>query len=135
MVKKKSSASSKANKTVVLKVTEAWSKDVGRGIARIDPDDMSKLGVDVGDIIELKSKRATVAKVMPTFQNDRGKGIVQIDGLVRTNCQGGLDEKATITKATATRPGVSCCRRVKSYRPWRPRATRNTSAACWKACL
>jgi len=102
MAKKKSSAASaKADKTVVLKVAEAWSKDVGRGIARIDPDDMSKLGVDVGDIIEIKSKRATVAKVMPTFQDDRGKGIVQIDGLVRTNCQGGLDEKATVTKATA----------------------------------
>ena len=103
--KKSSSASSKANKTVVLKVTEAWSKDVGRGIARIDPDDMTKLGVDVGDIIELKAKRVTVAKVMPTFQDDRGKGIVQIDGLVRTNCQAGLDEKATVTKAAANPAG------------------------------
>ena len=106
MAKKKSSAtSSKADKKVVLKITEAWSKDVGRGIARIDPDDMSRLGVDVGDIIELKAKRAAVAKVMPTFQDDRGKGIVQIDGLVRTNCQGGLDEKVTITKAVAQSAG------------------------------
>jgi len=105
MTKKKSTATSSKAGKIVLKVTEAWSKDVGRGIARIDPDDMSKLGVDVGDIIELKSKRATVAKVMPTFQDDRGKGIVQIDGLVRTNCQAGLDEKATITKATANPAG------------------------------
>ena len=105
MTKKKSAASSSKAAKVVLKVAEAWSKDVGRGIARIDPDEMTKLGADVGDIIELKAKRATVAKVMPTFQDDRGKGIVQIDGLIRANCQAGLDEKVTITRTAAQLAG------------------------------
>ena len=104
MAKKSTTTSSKASK-VVLKVAEAWSKDVGRGIARIDPSDMAKLGIDVGDIIEIKAKRTTVAKAMPTFQDDRGKGIVQIDGLVRANCHAGLGEKATITKAAAKPAG------------------------------
>jgi hypothetical protein len=65
----------------VLKVAEAGPKDVGRSIARIDPEDMARLGASVGDIVEIKGKRATVAKVMPTFAGDRGKSLVQIPAL------------------------------------------------------
>jgi len=90
---------------IVLKVAEGWPKDVGRGIARVDPEDMSRLAADVGDIVELKAKRSTVAKVMPTFQSERGKGVIQIDGLVRGNCQAGLDEKVTVSKVTARHAG------------------------------
>ena len=89
----------------VLKVAEALPKDVGRGIARMDPEDMDRLGADVGDIVELKAKRSTVAKVMPTFQSERGKGLIQIDGLVRGNCQAGLDEKVQVSKVTARLAG------------------------------
>jgi transitional endoplasmic reticulum ATPase len=89
----------------VLKVAEALPKDVGRGIARMDPKDMGRLGADVGDIVELKAKRCTVAKVMPTFQSERGKGLIQIDGLVRGNCQAGLDEKVQVSKVTARLAG------------------------------
>jgi len=105
MAKKQTSAKPKQTGTLVLKVAEASSKDVGRGIARIDPESMSALAADVGDIIELKAKRSTVAKIMPTFQNDRGKEIVQIDGLVRSNCRAGLDEKVTVSKAAARPAG------------------------------
>lgn len=86
---------------LALKVAEAAPKDVGRGIARIDPEDMQQIGVDVGDIIELKGKRATVAKVLPTFASDRGQSIVQIDGLVRANCQASLDEKVSVSQTEA----------------------------------
>jgi transitional endoplasmic reticulum ATPase len=86
---------------IVLKVAEAGPKDVGRGVARIDPEDMSRLGATVGDIVEIGGKRTTVAKVMPTFQPDRGKGLVQIDGLVRRNCQTGLDEKVSVLRVEA----------------------------------
>jgi transitional endoplasmic reticulum ATPase len=86
---------------IVLKVAEAGPKDVGRGIARLDPQDMAKLGASVGDIVEIRGKRSTVAKAMPTFQGDRGKGIVQIDGLVRGNCQAGIDEKTAISRVEA----------------------------------
>ena len=101
MTKKKLSGKSGRTDEIVLKVAEAQSKDVGRGIARIDPKDMSRLTVEVGDIVQVKAKRSTVAKVMPTFQEDRGKGIIEIDGLVRGNCQVGLDEKVTISKISA----------------------------------
>ena len=81
-----------------LRTTEAQPKDVGRGLARIDPQDMAQLGVEVGDIIHITGKRSTVAKVMPNYPEDRGKGVIRIDGLVRDNALSGLGEKVTVEK-------------------------------------
>lgn len=81
-----------------LRTTEAQPKDVGRGLARIDPQDMAHLGVEVGDIIQITGKRSTVAKVMPNYPEDRGKGVIRIDGLVRDNALSGLGEKVTVEK-------------------------------------
>lgn len=81
-----------------LRTTEAQPKDVGRGLARIDPRDMAHLGVEVGDIIQITGKRSTVAKVMPNYPEDRGKGVIRIDGLVRDNALSGLGEKVSVER-------------------------------------
>ncbi len=83
-----------------LKVREALTKDVGRVIARIDPEDMKRIGAEVGDIIQISGKRKTVAKVMPAYVEDRGKKIIQIDGITRENAGVGLDEKVNIQKTS-----------------------------------
>ncbi len=88
----------KDDKTLILKVKESSPKDVGRAIARIDPEDMQDLGLDVGDIIEIKGKRKTPAKIMPCYAEDRGKKIIQMDGISRENAQIGLDEKVKINR-------------------------------------
>lgn len=86
-------------RTIQLKVAEAGPKDVGRGIARIDPEVMEKLGIaDSGEVVGVKGKRETVAKIMPTFPELRGRDIVQIDGITRENAQVGIDEKIKLTK-------------------------------------
>ena len=82
--------------TLTLKVQEALSKDVGRAIARIDPEDIKALGLAVGDIIEIGGKRKAPAKIMPCYAEERGKKIIQIDGLLRENAQIGLDEKVRV---------------------------------------
>ena len=84
--------------TLTLRVSEALAKDVGRGIARIDPKDIEKIDAQVGDIIAIEGKRKTVAKVMPTYAENRGKGLIQMDGLIRENAQIGLDEKVLVQK-------------------------------------
>jgi len=89
------------DREIALKVSESTGKDVGRGIARIDPADMQRLGVDVGDMVEVEGKRRTVCKVMPTFKEHRGKEHLQIDGVVRENARVGLGETATIRRAAA----------------------------------
>ena len=87
-------------KPLTLRVAEAKAKDVGRGIARIDPQDLEKIGAEVGDIIQIEGKRKTVAKVMPTYPEDRGKSLIQMDGLLRGNAQVSLDEKVTVQKTS-----------------------------------
>lgn len=84
--------------SLVLRVAEARPKDVGRGIARIDPDDLTRIGAELGEVIQIEGKRKTVAKVMPAYTEDRGKSLIQVDGLVRENAQVSLDEKVTVRK-------------------------------------
>lgn len=86
---------------LTFQVVEAQAKDVGRAIARIDPKDMAKLEVEIGDIVEIQAKRKTIAKVMPSFPEDRGKKIIQIDGLIRENAKVGLGEKISLKKMLA----------------------------------
>jgi len=87
------------SKTLTLKVAEASSKDVSRGIVRLDPACFKKIGIEVGDVVTLKGKRETVAKVMPAYMEDRGKGLIRMDGITRENAGVGIDEKTTITKS------------------------------------
>jgi transitional endoplasmic reticulum ATPase len=82
---------------VQLKVAEANARDVGRGIARVDPEIMTQLHIaDAGEIISITGKRTTVVKIMPTFPESRGQGIIQIDGIIRENAQAGLDEQVKL---------------------------------------
>ena len=84
---------------IALRVCESTGKDVGRGIARIDPADMQRLGVDVGAMLEVEGKRRTVCRVLPTFKEHRGKEHLQIDGVVRENARVGLNEFAVVRPA------------------------------------
>ncbi len=86
---------------LTLKIAEALKKDVGRAIARIDPEDMSKLHLSMGDIVTIEGRKITPAKIMPCYSEDRGKNIIQIDGIVRGNAKIGLDEKVNISKCHA----------------------------------
>ena len=86
-----------------FKVKEALPKDVGRAIARIDPDDMKSLELEVGQVIGIEGKRKTTAKVMPCYADDRGKGMIQMDGITRENAKIGIDEKVTV-RAVESKP-------------------------------
>jgi transitional endoplasmic reticulum ATPase len=87
--------------SVTLRVAEALPKDVGRGVARIDPEEMARLGVGVGDLVIIEGKRKSAAKLLPTFSELRGKGLVQIDGVLRENAKASLDEKVKIHLAAS----------------------------------
>ncbi len=88
----------KDDETLTVKVQEALSKDVGRAIARIDPEDMKILGIAAGEIIEVEGGRKTAVKAMPSYVEDRGKKIIQIDGITRENSKVGIDERVKICK-------------------------------------
>ncbi|MDO8612847.1 MAG: AAA family ATPase, partial [Dehalococcoidia bacterium] len=88
--------SDNGRKPLTLRVAEAHARDVGRAIARMDPQDLERMGAAIGDIVEIVGKERTVAKAMPAYVAERGKGLVQIDGLLRANAQAGLDEKVSV---------------------------------------
>ena len=72
---------------------------VGRGVARIDPGDMSRLDCQPGDTVMISGARTTAAKVVPTAIMDRGQQIIQMDSQVRQNSASGLGEHVTVRKA------------------------------------
>ena len=108
--------SSTVTTEITLKVSESSGKDVGRGLARIDPADMHRLGLDVGDMVEVVGQKATVCKLLPTFKEHRGKGRLQIDGIVRENAGVGLGESAAVRPA-AVQPGVEVVLDPQGYTP------------------
>ena len=58
--------------TINVKVLEAYTRDVGRGVARIDYELMDNVGVSTGDIVERSGRRKTVAKCLPLYPSDVG---------------------------------------------------------------
>ena len=84
---------------VTLKVVEAYHRDAGRGIARIDMDTMRQLGLVSGDIVEITGHNRAAAIVWPAYPEDRGLGIIRIDGNIRGNAHVGIDDKVVIRKA------------------------------------
>ncbi|MEM2454845.1 MAG: CDC48 family AAA ATPase, partial [Candidatus Bathyarchaeia archaeon] len=90
-----------SSNVVTLRVAEAHGRDVGRGIARVDPKIMGSLGLTPGDIIEISGKRKTVAICWPGYSEDAGKGIIRIDGYIRRNAGVSIDEKVIIRKVEA----------------------------------
>ncbi len=87
--------------TLKLKVTEALPKDLGRGLARLDPADLTRLGVAVGDVATVVGKRATVVKVMPLYKDQRGQSRVQVDGVTRENAGAALDQMVSLVKTSS----------------------------------
>lgn len=89
------------NDEMYLRVAEAYYRDVGRGIARIDPEIMEKLGLQSGDIVEIVGKNSVPAIVWPSYPEDRGSGIIRIDGSIRSNAGVGIDDRVRIKKVSA----------------------------------
>ena len=91
-----------AENEITLKVAEAISqKDVGQGIARLDPNVMDDLGIRERDLIEIVGDRRTAAIALPS-QTDIGLGVIRIDGLVRKNSGATIGGEVTIKKTQAT---------------------------------
>jgi len=86
---------------ITLKVAEAHSRDVGRGIARIDRKAMEELGLSTGEMIEIIGEKRAVAKVLPSHPEDYGRGIIRIDGYLRRNAGVGIDDNVRVRKIMA----------------------------------
>jgi transitional endoplasmic reticulum ATPase len=84
-----------------LRVAEAATKDVGRALARLDPDDLRRLGLQTGDVIEIRGKSIAVAKALPSHPAHRGHSRIALDGLTRENAQAAIDDLIEVAPAPA----------------------------------
>ncbi len=87
--------------TETLECVVVEGLQVGRGVARIDPSDITRLGCQPGDIVLITAARTTAAKILPSVMADRGQQTIQMDSQVRQNSASGLGERVTIRKAKA----------------------------------
>jgi transitional endoplasmic reticulum ATPase len=87
-----------SEKSAILRVAEAYHRDAGRGIARIDTETMRKLGVVSGDVIEIEGKTIATAIVWPSYSPDSNKSIIRIDGNIRSNAGIAIDDRVRIRK-------------------------------------
>jgi transitional endoplasmic reticulum ATPase len=77
------------------------SRDIGRGIARIDHDSMNLINVSSGDTIEINGKKRTVVKCLPPHSSDKRKGIIRLDELSCINLGVVLGDTITVRKIKA----------------------------------
>ncbi len=82
-----------------LKVMEAVQDDVNRGIVKIDSGFMKEMGVNSGDIVEVKGERITAAIVDRAYPGDIGLNIIRMDGNLRRNAKTSIGEMVTVKKA------------------------------------
>ncbi len=81
-----------------LKVAEALSDDVGKGWARLDPEDIKAFNGVLGDLIEIRGGGKTVARITGATPEFQGKRLIQIDGLTRSNAKANLGEIVQVNK-------------------------------------
>ncbi|MCZ6626339.1 MAG: CDC48 family AAA ATPase [Deltaproteobacteria bacterium] len=81
-----------------IKVAGAQQQDVGKGILRIGLKQIRSLGLERGDVIEIKGKRVTAAIAVPAYSEDEGIDVVRMDGFIRGNAKVGIGEYVELKK-------------------------------------
>ncbi len=81
-----------------LKVMEAVQDDVNKGIVKIDSSFMRQIGVNVGEVIEIKGERSTAAIVDRAYPGDIGLNIIRMDGNIRRNARTSIGEMVIVQK-------------------------------------
>jgi transitional endoplasmic reticulum ATPase len=81
------------------------TEDIGKGLARLNPEDIKALEGTLGDVIEIIGEKTTVARITGTLPDSYGKTQIQIDGFTRDNAKvsaGGMVRVKKILRKTAT---------------------------------
>ncbi len=83
-------------KEVHLRVAQAKTRDIGRGIVRLSRKVLEQLGIPPGSFVEIIGERSTVGIAWPAYPEDEGADIVRIDGIMRQNAAVSLGEMVAV---------------------------------------
>ena len=84
---------------IELKVAANLRKlEAGHGRVRLDPVAASRLGLEIGDVVEIIGKQTSVAKVMKGAPDDEGRGIIRMDAIIMNNIKAKLDDTVKVIR-------------------------------------
>ena len=83
---------------IQFRVMEAFVEDVGKGLVRLDKDDLARLHAVPGDVLMITGRRSTVARAAQAPATHCGQQAILVDGTTRVNAEIGIDEWATVRK-------------------------------------
>ncbi len=83
---------------VTLRVAEAFQQDIGLGSARLDVQTRQRLKVGLGDVVEIRGRKATPAVVSRAQPDDEGKGLVRIEAVVRRNAGVSIGDRISVQR-------------------------------------
>jgi transitional endoplasmic reticulum ATPase len=89
-----------SRESLQLQIIEGLNKDVGRGVVRLDPAHLERLGLEVGDAVELIGEASTVARTLPLHREHRGRDCIQMDGILRQNTGASLGDTIEVAPTT-----------------------------------
>lgn len=108
-----------------LRIERLEKSRSGRSLCYIDQQTMSTLGLNTGDIIEIRGKKKTTG-IAVASATDRGKNIIRLDGLQRLNAGATIGEFVSIQHAevvpaieivlTPTRPNIDLKRQAEAIK-------------------
>ena len=81
-----------------FRVAESFVEDSGRGLVRLDAEDLKRLQAVPGDTLLITGRRATVARAAQAPPSHCGQLLALIDGTTRGNAEAGVDEWVTVRK-------------------------------------
>ena len=90
-----------SDKPLQMRVGEAKRRDIGKKRARMGADAMDHLGVEAGDVVEIRGGRTTSAVVWPADGREKHPDAVRIDGQTRKNAGSALNGTVAIRRAEA----------------------------------
>ncbi len=115
----------KIKETTKLRIERLEKSRSGRSLIYIDQDVMFDLGLNTGDIIEIRGKKKTTG-IAVSSAPDRGKGIIRLDGLQRLNAGATIGEYVSLKIAevypaielvlTPTRPNIDLKRQADAIK-------------------
>jgi transitional endoplasmic reticulum ATPase len=84
---------------VRLQVAATKQEDMGKGVVRLSRRAFEELGVQEGDIVEIRGKRTTAAMALSPYSEDEGVEIIRLDGLLRANADVGMGDHVEVERA------------------------------------
>ncbi|MFX1328754.1 MAG: CDC48 family AAA ATPase [Promethearchaeota archaeon] len=112
-------------KRAKLRIERLEKSRSGRSLCYIDQNVMLDLGLNTGDIIEIKGKKKTTGIAVSSVQ-DRESGVIRLDGLQRLNAGATIGEYVSVELAevyhaieielTPTRPNIDLKRQAEAIK-------------------